>query len=61
MHCYLEVAETNSVVMEIPKLFLAGEQIGDERVNVNKMPTNFEGSVIESAFSGVFSQKTAGL
>ena len=57
MHCYLEVAETNSVVVKIPKLFLAGEQIGDERVNVNKMPTNLEGSVIESAFFGVFSQK----
>ena len=57
MHCYLEVAETNSVVVEIPKLFLASEQIGNERVNVNKMPTNLEGSVIESAFSGVFSQK----
>ena len=61
VHCYLEVAETNSVVVEILKLFLAGEQIGDERVNVNKMPTNLEGSVIESAYFGVFSQKTAGL
>ena len=60
MHCYLEVAETDSVVVEMPKLFLAGEQIGDERVNVNKMSTNLEGSVIENAFFGVFSQKTAG-
>ena len=60
VHCYLEVAETNSVVVEIPKLFLAGEQICDERVNVNKMPTNLEGSVIESAFFAVFSQKPAG-
>jgi len=61
VHYYSEVAETNSVVVEIPKLFLAGEQIGDERVNVNKMPTNLEGNVIESAVFGVFSQKTAGL
>ena len=59
MHCYLEGSETNSVVVEIPKLFLAGEQICDELVNVNKMPTKLEGSVVESAFFGVFSQKTA--
>ena len=38
-----------------------GEQVRDELVNVNKMPTNLEGSVVESAFFGVFSQKTAGL
>ena len=57
MHCYLEVAETNSVVEEISKLFSAGEQICDELVIVNKMPTNLEGSVVESAFYGVFSQK----
>ena len=61
MHCYLEVAEANSVVVEILKPLLAGEQIGDECVNVNKMPTNLEGSVIESAFFSVFSKKTAGL
>ena len=61
MHCYLEVAETDSVVVEIPKLFLASEQVRDELVNVDKMPTNLEGSVVESAFFGVFSQKTAGL
>ena len=61
MHCYLEVAETSSVVVEIPKFFLAGEQVRDELVKVNKMPTNLEGSVIESAFFGVFSQKNAGL
>jgi len=59
--CYLEVAETNSVVVEIPKLFLTGQQIGDECLNVNKKLTNLEGSVIESAFFGVFLQKTAGL
>ena len=57
--CYLEVAETNSVVVEIPKLLLACEQVRDELVNVNKMPTNLEGSVVESAFFGVFSKKTA--
>ena len=57
VHCYLEVAETNSVVVEIPKLFLAGEQNHDELVNVNKMPTNLEGSVVESAFFGVFSKE----
>lgn len=61
VHCYLEVAETNSVVVEKPKLFLAGEQVGDGLVNVNKMPRNLEGGVAESAFFGVFSQKTAGL
>ena len=55
MHCYLEVAETNSV--EIPKLFLADNQVRDELVNVNKMPTKLKGSVVESAFFGVFSQK----
>ena len=53
----LEVAETNSVVVEIPKLVLAGEQVRDVLVNVNKMPTNLEGGVVESAFFGVFSQK----
>ena len=57
----LEVAETNSVVVEIPKLVLAGEQVRDVLVNVNKMPTNLEGGVVESAFFGVFWQKTAGL
>ena len=58
--CSLEVAETNSVVVKIPKLFLVGEQVRDELVNVNKMPTNLEGGVVESAFFtfGVFSQKT---
>ena len=55
MHCYLEVAETNSV--EIPKVFLADNQVRDELVNVNKMPTKLKGSVVESAFFGVFSQK----
>ena len=35
----LEVAEANSVVVEIPKLVLAGEQVRDKLVNVNKMPT----------------------
>ena len=45
----------------MPKIVLAGEQIGDEHVNVNKMPTNLASSVIESAFFGVFSQKTAGI
>ena len=60
-NCSLEVAETNSVVVEIPKLFLAGEQVRDELVNVNKMPTNLEGSVFESVFYGVLSRKTAGL
>ena len=55
MHCYLEVAETNSV--EIPKLFLADNQVRDELANVNKMPTKLKGSVVESAFFGVFSQK----
>jgi len=48
VHCYLEVAETNSVVVEIPKLFLAGEQVRDELVNVNKMPTNLEARGIQS-------------
>ena len=44
-YCYLEVAETDSVV-EIPKLFLqlAGEQVRDELVNLNKMQTNLEGN-----------------
>ena len=60
MHCYLEVAETNSVVMEISKLSLARRQVYDKLVNVNKMLTNLEGSIVESAFFGVFSQKTAG-
>ena len=37
-YCYLEVAaETDSVVVEIPKFFLAGEQVRNELVNVNKM------------------------
>ena len=57
MHCYLEVAETNSVVVEIPKPFLAGKQIGNECLNVNKRLTNLAGSVVESAFFGVFLQK----
>ena len=57
MHCYLEVAETNSVVVEISKLFLADNQVRDELLNVNKMPKKFKGSVVESAFFGVFSQK----
>ena len=57
MHCYLEVAETNSVVVEIIKLFLAGSQVRDKLVNVNRMPTNLKDSVVESAFFGVFSQK----
>ena len=56
-NCSLEVAETNSVVVEILKLVLAGDQVRDEFVNVNKMPTNLEGGVVESAFFGVFSQK----
>ena len=56
MHCYLEVAETNSVVVEIPKLFLAGKQIGNECLNVNKRLTNPSGSVVESTFFGVFLQ-----
>ena len=45
---YLEVAETDSVVVEIPKLFLAGEQVRDELVNVNKMQTSLEGSVVKA-------------
>ena len=49
------------MVVEIPKLVLAGEQVRDVLVNVNKMPTNLEGGVVESAFFGVFWQKTAGL
>ena len=56
-NCSLEVAETNSIVVEILKLVLAGDQVRD--VNVNKMPTNLEGGVVESAFFGVFSQKKA--
>lgn len=55
--CYVEVAETNSVVVEIPKLFLAGKQVCDELININKILTNLEGSVVESTFFGVFSQK----
>ena len=55
--CSFEVAETNSVVVEILKLVLAGDQVLDELVNVNKMPRNLEGGVVESAFFGVFSQK----
>ena len=35
----------------------SSEQVRDELVNVNKMPTNRQGSVVESAFFGVFSQK----
>ena len=62
MHCYLEVAQTNSLVVEIPKPFLAGEQIRDELVNVNETPTNLAGNVVENAFFGVFSKKkTVGL
>ena len=57
MVLYLEVAETNSEVVEISKLFLAGKQVRDKLVNVNKMPTNLEGYVVESAFCRVFSQK----
>ena len=56
-NCSLEVAETNSVVVEILKLVLAGDQVRDELVNVNKMPTNLEGGVVESAFFGVFLPK----
>ena len=55
----LEVAEANSVVVEILKLVSAGDQVREELVNVNKMPTNLEGGVVESAFFGVFSQKKA--
>ena len=47
-YCYLEVAETDSVVVEIPKLFLAGEQVRDELANVNKMQTSLEGSVVKA-------------
>ena len=47
-YCYLKVAETDSVVVEIPKLFLAGEQVRDELVIVNKMQTNLEGSVVKA-------------
>ena len=61
VYCYLEVVETNSVVVKIPKVFLAGEQVRDELVNISKMPTNLEHSVVESAFFDVFSQKTDGL
>ena len=57
----LEAAETSSVVVEILKLVSAGDQVREELVNVNKMPTNLEGGVVESALFGVFSQKTAGL
>ena len=46
MHRYLEVVETNSVVVEISKLFLVGEQICDELVNVNQMSADLEGSVV---------------
>ena len=53
----LEAAETSSVVVEILKLVLAGNQVRDKLVNVNKMPTNLEGGVVESAFFGVFLQK----
>ena len=55
-NCSLEVAETNSVVVEVLKLVLAGDQVRDELVNVNKMPTNLEGGIVESAFFGVFLQ-----
>ena len=45
------------MVVEIPKLVLTGEQVRDELATVNKMPTNLEGGVVESALFGVFSQK----
>ena len=61
MHGYLEVAEANCVVLEIPKFFFAGKQVRFWLVNVNKMSKNLEGSVVESVFFGVFSPKTAGL
>ena len=57
MHCYLEAAQTNSVVVEIPKPFLADEQVRDELVKINKTPTNLASNVVESAFFAVFSQK----
>ena len=57
MYYYLENAENNSLVVQITKLFLAGEQVRDELVNVNNMPTNLKGSVVERAFFGVFLQK----
>ena len=46
VHRYLEVVETNSVVVEISKLFLVGEQICDKLVNVNQMSADLEGSVV---------------
>lgn len=45
------------MVVEIPKLFLAGKQVCDELININKILINLEGSVVESTFFGVFSQK----
>lgn len=45
------------MVVEIPKLFLAGKQVRDELININKILTNLEGSVVESTFFGVFSPK----
>ena len=54
--CSLEVAETNSVVVEISKLVLTGEQVRDELATVNKMPTNLEGGVVETP-SSVSSRK----
>ena len=62
MHCYLEAAQTNSVVVEIPKPMSADEQVRDELVlEINKTPTNLASNVVESAFFAVFSQKTVGL
>ena len=60
-YCYLEVAETDSVVVEIPKLFFAGEQVRDELVNVNKMQTNLEGSVVKAPSLGPDYMSRAGL
>lgn len=48
------------MVVEIPKLFLAGKQVCDELININKILINLEGSVVESTFFGVFSQKNCG-
>ena len=44
VHRYLEVAEANCVVLEIPKFFFAGKQVRFWLVNVNKMAKNLEGS-----------------
>ena len=57
MHCYLEAAQTNSVVVEIPKPFLVEEQVRDKLVKIDKTPTNLAGNVVGSAFFAVFSQK----